>query len=496
MDKNQLIQERKELVDDMVRLAGSDHPHAATLHAQYKKRVEVIDVKTGASGTSLGVRAYPQPRRDYNLKAFDDAEDAYRFGMFMAAAMGNEKAKSFCTTNGIPVAKAQAEGVGASGGFLVPDAWLSTLISLMEQFGVFRRNANIIPMSRDSLHWPRRIGGLNAYFIGEGAAPTESTATWDDVTLTAQKMACLIRVSNELLEDAVVDVGDLIMREIALAMATKEDDCILNGDGTNTFGKITGFLDSTKLGASTAAASVFTATGHATLDAVTLKDLTNFIGYLPQYALDGAVFICNQQFATSVFGQLMASGSGNTLSTLAYGSNGQATPKRFLGFPIIVSQKMPSLSSPSGKFGCLFGNINLSLAFGERRGLTVKRSTERFMDTDQLGILATQRVAITVHGIGSPITTTTLVTTSATASGNVLTFAGGVPTSITAGMVVTDFTTGSVIPFATTVASTTSTTVTMSAAVTGAGVGNGDTIRFAPSSYGSGAGPMVALKIG
>jgi HK97 family phage major capsid protein len=398
--RNTQLQERKELVDDMVRLAGSDHPQAATLYEQYKRRVEVLDLKTGLTEkTSLGVTVPPQVRRDYGLKAFETVEEAYGFGMFMAAVAGHEKGKAYCAANGIPLTKAQAENVGASGGFLVPDSWLSTLIALMEQYGVFRRIANIIPMTRDTLHWPRRTGGLNAYFIGEGTAPTESTATWDDVLLIAKKLGILIRVSNELLEDAVVDVGDLIMREIALAMATKEDDLILNGDGTQSSGGITGLLDSTKLGTTTG--SVFTATGHTTLDAITLKDILNFMGILPQYALDGAVFICNQQFATSVFGQLMANGGGNTLSTIAYGNNGAPTPKRFLGVPIYVSQKMTSLSSPSGKFGCLYGNINKAVAFGERRGLTVKRSTERYMDLDQLGILATQRIAVTVHDTGS-----------------------------------------------------------------------------------------------
>jgi HK97 family phage major capsid protein len=398
MDKDLLAQERKELVEDMARLAATDHPQAAELHDQYKRRVEVIDLKTGATKPSLGVTAFPQPRTPYE-GVFDSAKEAYDFVMFMAAAVGSEKAKSYCVANHIPVSKAQAGNVGASGGVIVPDSWLSTIISLKEQYGVFRRIANIIPMGRETLHWPRRTGGLTAYFIGEGTTPTESTATWDDVLLVAKKMACLIRVSNELLEDAVVDVADLIAREIALAMATKEDDCVLNGDGTSTYGNIVGLLDSTKLGTSTA--PVFTATGHTTLDAITLKDILNFMGVLPQYALDGAVFICNQQFATSVFLQLQANGGGNTLSSIAYGNNGAPTPTKFLGFPVIVSQKMPSLSSPSGKYGCLFGNFNKSVAFGERRGLVMRKSAERYFDSDTLGILATQRIAINVHDVGT-----------------------------------------------------------------------------------------------
>ena len=70
-----------------------------------------------------------------------------------------------------------------------------------------------------------------------------------------------------------------------------------------------------------------------------------------------------------------------------------------------------------------------------------------------------------------------VTTNAATASGTTLTFAS-VPASIAVGMLVTDTTNAGVIPAGTTVASTTSTTVTLSAAVTGSGVSSGDIINF------------------
>jgi len=75
---------------------------------------------------------------------------------------------------------------------------------------------------------------------------------------------------------------------------------------------------------------------------------------------------------------------------------------------------------------------------------------------------------------------TALTTSAATGSGNVLTFAA-VPYYITAGLSVYDLTAPSVIPAGTTVTSVTATTVTLSANVTGAGIGNGDTINFVTS---------------
>src|ERR1043166_7472197 len=68
-------------------------------------------------------------------------------------------------------------------------------------------------------------------------------------------------------------------------------------------------------------------------------------------------------------------------------------------------------------------------------------------------------------------------TSAATASGTTLTFTS-VPSWIAVGMTVRDATTASVIPSATTVSSKTGTTVVISNAVTGGGVGSGDSITF------------------
>jgi hypothetical protein len=78
---------------------------------------------------------------------------------------------------------------------------------------------------------------------------------------------------------------------------------------------------------------------------------------------------------------------------------------------------------------------------------------------------------------------TKVSTNAATGSGNVLHFAA-VPAAVVAGAVVEDLTASGVIPAGTTVASTTSTTVTLSAAVTGAGAGFGDQIAFYSPSWG------------
>ena len=50
----------------------------------------------------------------------------------------------------------------------------------------------------------------------------------------------LTKYSNELNEDAVLNIGDDLAGEIAYAFALKEDQCGFLGDGTSTYGGIVG----------------------------------------------------------------------------------------------------------------------------------------------------------------------------------------------------------------------------------------------------------------
>ena len=87
--------------------------------------------------------------------------------------------------------KAHTEGVNSAGGFLVPDEFESELITLREQFGVFRRNARVWPMSSDTLRIAKRTTGLTAYFAGEASSGTESTQVFDSIQLVAKKLIIL-----------------------------------------------------------------------------------------------------------------------------------------------------------------------------------------------------------------------------------------------------------------------------------------------------------------
>lgn len=324
-------------------------------------------------------------------------DEAYTVGMWLKAALfRHEGATEWCKNHGIAINRAQSEGVDSAGGFLVPEEMMASIIDLREQYGVFRQQATIVPMGRDTMNWPRRTGGLTAYFVGENVAITESSATWDNVQLTAKKIGVLTRFSTELDEDAVISVADWLTNEIAYAMASKEDDCGFNGDGTSTYGGIRG-LTVLGVNSSTAGGQVTAATGHDTYAEIDGSDITSLMGKLPLYAMKNAKFYTSQTGFAVMFERLISAAGGNSIATL-----GGEIQYRYLGFPIVISQKLSlSTSTLSGAVMLMFGDLRLAAAMGERRQVTIRRSDERYFDQDQIGILGTERVDVNVHDCGT-----------------------------------------------------------------------------------------------
>lgn len=364
---------------------------------------------TGPNGAERGAPDNPMARRLIhsrlkNFKGPNAEERAYRFGQFALASLwGSEKAANWCRENGILLQRAQSEGVNSAGGVLVPDEFSTEIIILRDQYGMFRRLCTVMPMGRDTMNVPRRTGGLTAYPVGEGKGIAESQMAWDNVKLTANKWGVLSLMSSELDEDAAVNIGDILVGEMAYAFAISEDTAGLSGDGTSAYHGTRGFLqlfaDQISGGASTFKGAVDAASGHDTFAEIDSTDLANLMGALPQYAyvMGSPGFLCSQLAWATVFQRIIQSAGGiskdDITGKVAY---------QYLGFPVEISPAMPATTGDlSDKAMILFGDIGLAATFGNRRGMAVARSTEYKFAEDQIAIKATERFDINIHDIGN-----------------------------------------------------------------------------------------------
>ncbi len=409
--------EEKRSIDDFLAQAAKVKEEIAAIESATEQRAKLKGELDGlAKPNTRKVAENPNPNptggnerptiempsythRYGKLKAFrgKDAElNAYKAGQAIHALLhGNFRARRWCETNGIEL-RAMSEGVNTAGGFLVPDEMSQAIIDLREEYGVFRRNVRIRPMASDTLIVPRRVGGLTASFVGEGTAGTGSDKSFDQVQLVAKKLYALTYVSSELAEDAIINVADDLAQEMAYAFALKEDQCGFIGDGTSTSGGIEGVA----IKILTLAGAVNATSGHDTFAEIDSTDLANLMGKLPAYARMGAKWFISQTGFDIVFGRLAIGAGGNTMSML-----GGAIQRSYLGYPIEVSQVLPTATTTLGTSAMLlFGNLQMAASLGERRGISVKRSDEIKFVEDQIALKATERIDINVHDVGDAST--------------------------------------------------------------------------------------------
>lgn len=334
------------------------------------------------------------------LDAFrGDEKSAVLAGAWLLGINGDERSAKFAEEHGMPIVKAQSEGTNVAGGFLVPNALSRFVIAHREARGAFRACAQIAPMTSDAGTMPRRVGGLTAVFAADAAALTESQNSWDNVGLTAKKLAALARSSSELDEDAMIDWGEWFVTERAYAFASKEDDCGFNGDGTGTYGGIRG-ITQLLIDGNHKAGKVLAASGHDTFAEIDNSDLANLIGKLPAFALPGAKWFCSQMGFATVFCRLASAAGGIVMQNV----NGRLMPT-FMGFPVQVTQVLPQVTtSLAGQAMLLFGDLSMAATLGERRGIVVARSAGRYLDQDQIAWRGTERVDIVCHDLGDNTT--------------------------------------------------------------------------------------------
>lgn len=336
-----------------------------------------------------------------------DLETAKNAGLFcLAAVFGNKKAAEELESKGIAIEritegkeKAMGEDVGTTGGILVPTEFIPNLILLIEKYGIFRRNALEYPMGGDSAIAPALASGLTVYCPGAGVAPTVSDPVFRSIGMTAKKWMTLTALDSELNEDAAIAVGEIIGFLIGYAFAKKEDEVGFLGDGTSTyFGHdgIAGVLRDVDATIGNIK-SLVVGSGNAYSELV-LGDFEKLAGTLPDYAEDDAKWYCSKYFYFTVMVKLaMAAGGANATEIML---NAMRKQRFWLGYEVEVTQAMPKAAANS-QICTLLANLKLGAYLGDRRKLTIDRSTEAYFTTDQIGFRGTERVAPSIHGVGN-----------------------------------------------------------------------------------------------
>ena len=434
VEERDLTEEQDTKVDALVAEAKDLEAQAVAFEAQERKVLarnqDITDLLTPADPLDRGsvaavgrdlptLPAIPLPYgrlRTFKgeINGMPAHERAYRFGICVAASWGQSWARQRAEQFGLDnILAAQTEGANTGGGFLVFPEFSPDIIDLIETYGVARRLMDLEPMASDTKNIPRTTGELTTYFVGENAAATESEATWDQVGLIARKLMAITKISNELREDSIVNIGDKIAKMIARAFAKTEDECGFKGDGSQTYGGIHG-LNPRMLAVHGVVATVGQALGAGNLlSKITLANYHSAVGKLPSYAEAEAKWYTSKWVWSNSMQALASAAGGNTWETI---SNGRRE-KMFIGYPVELVNGCFPTSDANSQVLAVLGDLEMAASFGDRRqAAIVTKEVDDDAKYDRVSILGRERFDINVHDVGDTTTAGPVISVISAAS--------------------------------------------------------------------------------
>ena len=270
-------------------------------------------------------------------------------------------------------ARTLTEGTDSEGGYLTETELSRVLVETIADANIMRQLSTVISTTSDrNISVVDTVGA--AEWVAESGTTTPVDTVFSQVSLGAYKVATLMLVSEELLQDSVFNLTSFIGSIFGRRMGELEEEAMIKGSGS---GQPTGAVN----GASA---------GHtlATINTWTADDLLDFQYSLKrQYRRNGS-FIFNDASIKDIRKLQDANDHWIWQPSMKEGE-----PDRLLGNPIHSSYDMAVPSDdPSSKVG-LFGDFKSAYYIADRGGTSFQRLNELYaVSAGAVGFRAYRRV--------------------------------------------------------------------------------------------------------
>ena len=291
------------------------------------------------------------------------ATDEYRNAFWKSM---RNKSVSYDVTNALSI------GTDTEGGYLVPDEYEKKLVEALEDEVFFRSLATTIKTSSGDRKIPVVTSKGEAAWIDENGQFPESDDSFGQTSIGAYKLATMIKVSDELLNDSVFPLDSYISREFGRRIGAKEEEAFFIGDGS---GKPTGVFDAAG-GAETGVTISSTS--------ITFDNVMDLYYSLRAPYRNKAVWLLNDSTVKAI--RKLKDGNGNYIWQP---SVREGEPDKILNRPYRTSIYVPELEA--GNRVMSFGDYSYYW-IADRQGRSFKRLNELYATTGQVGFLASERV--------------------------------------------------------------------------------------------------------
>ncbi len=265
-------------------------------------------------------------------------------------------------------AKAMSAGVGADGGYLVPDETDSEIGRRVSIVSPMRALSTVRTVSSAVLKKPFATTGLATGWVAETAARPQTTAPQlAELSFPTMELYAMPAATQALLDDAAVDIEAWIAGEVDIVFAEQEGDAFIRGDGIN---KPKGFLSYTAVAdgswswgnlgyIATGAAGAWKSTGPS-------DTLVDVIYSLKAGHRQNGTFMLNRKVQADI--RKFKDADGNYMWRPP-ASAGQ--PATLMGFPVAEAEEMPDVAA--GSLSIAFGDFRSGYLVVDRAGVRILR---------------------------------------------------------------------------------------------------------------------------
>ena len=278
----------------------------------------------------------------------------------------------------------------ASGGTVLPPLEFHNAITTrLKTMTAIRQISKVVTIGSYAREFAVDDTAGSATWAAEAASFTETGQTFKKVTLTPAKLTALLKVSNELVEDAPARGAgfsiESILTESFARMFAQAEETAFCATASVTSGPQNPLLSS--------GAGITTGKTTASNSVITAAEVIDWVYSLPrQYRANASILVHD-----ATLGKLRQLGSVSGTSSVNYfwqNSGALGEPDRLMGIPVYASAAMPVMAT-TAKIGVIgdFGNYSV---LAERGTYSMRVLKELYAASGQTGYIASTRCDFTV----------------------------------------------------------------------------------------------------
>lgn len=246
--------------------------------------------------------------------------------------------------------------IGNEGDYLVPGEFSAQIFRLADEYGVARRSAFPVPMAQNTKEMPIGLTGVEMEYTGEGEAKQRTKPTFGKQTLVARTAAGIVQLTNDLINDTPVALGEYLSRLMSESVVKREDTSMLMGNG----GTINGIANTDGVVSKVAAGP--------TLADVIGDDLHELVFSLTAPAAAGAKIYTSRQMIGALWN------IKDTDGRYIISRPTETKPATFWGHELVESPVFSASPDPEDVVA-VFGNLR-NCYWGNRAGLSILPSDQ------------------------------------------------------------------------------------------------------------------------